>query len=118
MKTLYEVLVPTIYGYPKQTPIRTKHHKNWDAFVQSVTGGLTILSPASGRWLNKGIEYPEKVIPVRIMCEETIFDDAEERATIRDTSQIDKIIKFTLSHYRQKAVMYYKITNEVFIVTA
>ena len=34
MKTLYEVLVPTMFGFPKVKPISTKHHKNWDKEVQ------------------------------------------------------------------------------------
>lgn len=89
MKNLYEIIVPTKYGDTLK-PIKTKHHKKWDALVQAITGGLTILSPAKGKWIYKGVEYPEKVIPVRIMC---------------DSNDIKKIIAITLSHYRQKAVM-------------
>ena len=114
MKVLYEILVPTMFGYPFVTPISTKHHKNWDKEVQKITGGLTICKPAEGRWINKGIEYPERVIPVRIMCDESIPEGKYNFSK----SQINKIVQFTLSHYRQKAVMYYVISKEVNIVFA
>lgn len=99
---LYEVLVPTIYGDTKK-PIRTRHHKNWDKWVKQRTGGLTILTPAKGIWVNKGTDYTERVIPVRIMCTSQMILD---------------IVKFTTKHYRQKAVMYYLVTNECWIVEA
>jgi len=101
MKLLYEILVPTMYG-DTLTPIGTKHHKKWDERVQAISGGLTILSPARGKWIFKGVEYPERVIPVRIMCTE---------------SEMDEIVSITMSHYRQKAVMYYVLSTQVKIVT-
>lgn len=100
MKVLYEVLVPTMYG-DTQTPIGTRHHKHWDVRVQAISGGLTILSPARGKWIYKGVEYPERVIPVRIMCTEP---------------QINEIVRITIEHYRQEAVMYYVLSNDVHIV--
>lgn len=100
MKLLYEILVPTIYG-DTMKPISTKHHKSWDVRIQKISGGLTILSPAKGKWIYKGVEYPEKVIPVRVMCM---------------PSQMKEIVRITLEHYRQKAVMYYVLSNEVHIV--
>ena len=65
MKVLYEILVPTMFGYPKVTPICTRHHKNWDKEVIKITGGMTLMKPAEGRWVDKGELYPERVIPVR-----------------------------------------------------
>lgn len=113
MKVLYEILVPTIYGDTLR-PIRTAHHKNWDKRVIAITGGMTILSSARGKWTHEGVEYPEKVIPVRVMVEEREkecprFDGSKDY----DKSQITNIIKFTLSHYRQKAVMFYVVSNNV-----
>jgi hypothetical protein len=99
---LYEILVPTIYGDTLK-PIRTRHHKKWDERVQDITGGMTILAAARGKWICDGIEYPEKVIPVRIMCNE---------------AQMKRIVQITLEHYRQKAVMYYVLSSQVFIVNA
>jgi hypothetical protein len=118
MKVLYEILVPTQYGFPEVKPIRTVHHKQWDKYVQSITGGLTIMKPAQGRWIDEGVEYPERIIPVRVMVEESFipYDHAEPLgAGRRDNSQIEKIINFTLSHYRQKAVMYYIVSSRVII---
>ncbi len=109
MKILYEILVPTIYGDTLK-PIRTVHHKQWDKYIQSITGGLTILSSARGKWTHEGVEYPEKVIPVRVMisgCDETDV-----------CLQLQKIVHFTLSHYRQKAVMYYMVSSQVHVVYA
>lgn len=102
MKYLYEILVPTIYGDTLK-PISTKHHKVWDSRVQKISGGLTILSPGKGRWLYKGVEYPERVIPVRIMC---------------NPKEMVEIIKITITHYRQKAMMYYVLSNDVRVVHA
>lgn len=97
---LYEILVPTIYGDTRK-PIRTKHHKNWDSKIRSITGGLSIFQPAKGQWVHQNELYEERVIPVRIMCAE---------------NQINEIIDFTLSHYRQLAVMYYVVSNECHII--
>ena len=102
-KNLYEILVPTMYGMPEVKPIRTKHHKEWDKKVQQITGGLTILSPGIGKWTYKGVEYPERVIPVRIIC--TYFE-------------ILKIVDMTIKHYRQKAVMHYLVSSDVNITYA
>ena len=119
MKVLYEILVPTQYGYPEVKPIRTRHHKEWDKYVQSITGGLTIMKPVQGRWVDKGVEYPEKVIPVRVMVEEVPIRTGYDDDLIGyDRSQIEKIIQFTLSHYRQKAVMFYVVSNQVQVVYA
>lgn len=97
---LYEILVPTIYG-DTMKPIRTRHHKNWDKYVLKLTNGLTILKPGSGKWVYQGSEYFEKVIPVRIFCSE---------------KDMEKIVKFTLTHYRQHAVMFYVVSENCQIV--
>jgi len=113
MKVLYEILVPTIYG-DTMRPIRTAHHKEWDKQVISITGGMTILSSARGKWTHEGVEYPEKVIPVRVMVEEREKECRDFNGKVQyDKSQITRIIKFTLSHYRQKAVMFYVVSNDV-----
>jgi len=100
MKYLFEILVPTIYG-DTEKPIKTKHHKRWDEEVQKISGGLTILSPVKGKWMYKDTNHQERVIPVRIMCNE---------------SEMREIVRITMSHYRQKAVMYYVISEEVRII--
>ena len=99
---LYEILVPTIYGDTLK-PISTAHHKNWDAEVRKITNGLTILKPAKGQWLHESKLYEERTIPVRIAC---------------GPIQMNKIVDLTLRHYRQKAVMYYLISEDCHIVYA
>lgn len=99
---LYEILVPTIYGDTSK-PIRTRHHRKWDERVKKLAGGLTILTPAKGQWLHQGEEFNERVIPVRIMCEREVMT---------------KIVDITLAHYRQKAVMFYRLSEECTIVYA
>lgn len=96
---LYEILVPTIMN---KKPIRTRHHRQWDKYVQNISGGLTILKPNKGKWISpKSNElYEERSIPVRIAC---------------TRPQIDKIIDFTIMHYNQLAVMAYKLSTEVII---
>lgn len=96
---LWEILVPTKYG-DNEKPIRTKHHKNWDSYVRGVAGGLTLLTPQKGQWVYQDKLIEERVIPVKIAC---------------TRKQIDTIIEFTLTHYRQKAVMAYKLSDEVII---
>ncbi len=96
---LFEILVPTKYGHNGK-PISTKHHKNWDKYVRNISGGLTILTPGKGQWISKDELYEERVIPVRIMC---------------TTEQMDKIVAFSFTHYRQIAIMYYVLSDECFI---
>src|SRR5271157_4148641 len=91
-KELWEILVPTMSQDGKK-PFRTRHHKAWDKKVEKISGGLTILAPGNGVWVNEALTHRERMIPVRIMCNRT---------------QIDKIIDLTLDHYDQLAVMAYK----------
>lgn len=95
-------MVPTLYG-DTEKPIRTKHHKKWDEYVRNITGGLTITGVSKGQWVDPstGSLWLERIIPVQIAC---------------TPKQIEKIIEFTLNHYRQKAVMYCVLSNEVKIV--
>ena len=93
-RTLWEILVPTIMN---GKPVRTKYHKKWDEKVRSISGGLTILKPAKGQWISpSGQLFAERMIPVRISCSE---------------NDIEKIMAVTLDHYKQEAVMAYRISD-------
>ena len=97
--SLWEILVPTISNDGK--PYRTRFHKVWDRKVYEISGGLTILTPAKGRWISpEGTLFAERMIPVRIVA---------------SREQIDKIIDFTMKYYDQLAVMAYKVSEEVII---
>lgn len=104
---LYEILVPTEIdrgkvGGDKVVPIRTRYHRVWDEKVREISGGLTVMRPASGQWVDDdGKLYKERMIPVRIACTET---------------QIKEIAKFSLDFYMQKAVMCYEISENCFFI--
>jgi hypothetical protein len=94
---LYEILVPTAQNTGR--PIRTRMHREWDSQVRRITGGLTILTPARGQWVSPdGTQFNERMIPVRVMC---------------SSEQIERIADLTAGFYRQEAVMFYKISDEV-----
>ena len=104
---LYEILVPTVSNEGK--PYKTRYHRVWDNFVYELVGGITILRPAKGKWIDKSVIegdkflkvlYEERVIPVRIAC---------------TRSQLEKIIDYTIKYYNQIAVMAYKISEEVIV---
>jgi hypothetical protein len=82
----------------RNKPVSTSHHKEWDRYVSSLTGGLTVLKPARGQWVHNNELHEERVIPVRVAC---------------TTDEIDKIIDFTLNHYSQITVMAYKLSDLV-----
>ena len=100
MKQLWEILVPTVYNSGKS--VRTRHHKEWDKVVRSISGGLTIFAPVKGQWIcnSTGRLFCERMIPVRIACTE---------------KQIAKIAKFSIKHYKQLAIIVYRISDKVTI---
>lgn len=96
---LYEILVPTNRNDGR--PISARFHRIWDKKVMEISGGVTILSPAKGKWSSSDDElFDERMIPVRIACAE---------------GNIEKIINFTMDYYEQLAVMAYVISDEVII---
>lgn len=96
---LWEILVPCQYNNGK--PVRTRHHREWDKRVRQIAGGLTIMKPARGQWVHHGALFEERMIPVRIAC---------------DLVQISRIARITLLHYKQLAVMVYKVSDFCLVV--
>lgn len=98
-KKLYEILVPTTRNDGR--PIRTRYHRIWDEKIIEISGGMTILTPAKGRWVSPSNEmFRERMIPVRIICDE---------------SAIVEIIDFTIDYYEQEAVLAYIISENVIL---
>ena len=96
---LWEILVPTKTNEGKEIPIH--EHHDWDIKVRTIAGGLTIASPVKGQWTDKdGILFIERMLPIRIAC---------------PRQQIEQIADLTASHYKQKAIMYYLVSEEVYI---
>lgn len=97
---LWEILVPASNGKLK-IKFSYAHHKEFDNFVKSLSGGLTVLKSAKGEWESPSGElFTDRIIPVRIAC---------------SREDIEKIIDFTIEHYNQEAVMAYKLSDEVII---
>jgi len=99
MKELWEILVPKEND---GEDIAVPEHNIWDAKVRAITGGLTIHRSTKGNWISpEGELVVERMIPVRIACTET---------------QIHEIARMTKEFYRQDAVMYYRVSDKVFII--
>lgn len=100
-RMLWKVFVPTEFGDTRKI-IRKRHHKQWDQYVRKMAGGSTREPVANGEWIEPHTQklYAERIIPVYIYC---------------TRNQIDRIIDFTLKHYRQKAVMAYKVSDDVIL---
>ncbi len=99
MKELWEILVPKSNG---DGDIDISVHNIWDGKVRAITGGLTIHRSALGNWISpKGELVVERMIPVRIGCTE---------------EEIHQIGLMTKEFYRQEKVMYYRVSDKVFIV--
>lgn len=82
-------------------PFRLRFHRVWDQKVRAIAGGLTVLHPARGQWLAPdGTLFVERMIPVRVACTE---------------AQIQEIADLTASHYAQRAVMYYLVSDRAVI---
>lgn len=97
---LWEILVPTVRTVDGK-PIKTRYHRVWDKMVYNIAGGCTILEPTKGKWVAPGGElFEERMIPVRIACTK---------------EQIDIIVDLTLEYYDQKAIIAYKVSNEVIL---
>jgi len=96
--SLWEILVPATDNDGKEIPIKV--HQEWDGNVRLMTRGLTVMRSVKGQWTSpEGEVYVDKVIPVRI--------------AVDDWSVIDSIVDMTAEHYKQKAIMYYRLTDEV-----
>lgn len=100
MKSLWEILVPTIHRV-SQRPIRVRYHRVWDAAVRRICGGLTIAAPVKGEWLaSDGELFRDRMIPVRIVA---------------TREEIDVVVNMTLEYYDELAVLCYKLSDEVIL---
>lgn len=94
---LWEILVPRCTN--DGIEYRLEHHHEWDEKVRGLTGGITIMKPVKGQWINPDKKlFIEEMIPVRIYC--TDYD-------------IEKIIDYTLEHYDQEAILAYETSSRV-----
>jgi len=99
---LWEVLVPTVRNDGR--PFRLRYHRIWDEKVREISGGLTVMKPAKGQWIDPKTDdlYVDRTIPVRF---------------IATREQMLKIVDMTCIYYEQLAVLCYRIADEVIIRT-
>ncbi|MFQ5620389.1 MAG: hypothetical protein ACE5FT_00940 [Candidatus Nanoarchaeia archaeon] len=99
-KYLWEILVPDYDNEKNQYDL--EHHHEWDDYVRNIAGGLTIFKTGKGQWVSpEGELFKDVMIPVRIQC------------TIEEIIDIGR---FTVRHYTQKAVMFYRVGDLVEII--
>lgn len=102
MNYLWEILVPTVRNDGR--PFRLRYHKIWDEKVKEISGGLTIMKPAIGQWIDPetGDEYKDRTIPVRF---------------IANREKMKRIVAMTCIYYEQLAILCYRIADEVVMMT-
>ena len=94
--SLWQILIPTSMDGGE---IPLDHHAMWDAQVCILAGGLTILKGVKGKWNSpEDNTVHEGMIPVLVCC---------------TPEQLDAILDFTLTHYKQQEVLAFKISDEV-----
>lgn len=95
---MWEVLVPTVRNDGR--PFRLRYHKVWDAKLLEISGGLTIMKPALGQWVNPADHalFHDRVIPVRFLANE---------------EQKERIVDMTCIYYDQHAVLCYAVGEKV-----
>lgn len=100
-KVMWEILVPTISNEGK--PFRTRYHRVWDAKVKSISGGLTVIPPVKGAWVDPATEteYRERMIPVRILA---------------TREEMLEIVEYTKKYYDQIAVLAYVVSRDIILM--
>lgn len=98
-KKMWQILVPTMRRADDK-PIKTRYHRVWDEKVRAITGGLTILPPNRGQWIdpNDGNLFIERMIPVQFIATE---------------DEKDEIMDMTAVYYDQLAVLCWEISQNV-----
>ncbi len=95
---MWEILVP---ASNKEKEFTYEHHKAWDEFVISKSGGITVMRTAKGEWISpNNVRFKDRMIPVRVYCTGEV---------------IEEIVDFTIKHYDQEAVLAYRISDDVIL---
>ncbi len=101
MKRLYEMYIPITDNDGVDFP--RDYLLNWESSVVQVSGGVTIFASATGVWINPETneKVTEDVFPVRLSCE---------------PEHMEIIANFTKGYFHQDTVMYYEVSDKVFMV--
>lgn len=104
---LWEILVPTQINHPDPKlggvtfNVTVRYHRVWDKKVREIAGGLTIHPVVTGEWISpENTLFREKNIPVKIACNDY---------------QMYEIAAYTAEYYKQEAVMFYVVSENVII---
>lgn len=99
---LWEILVPTVRNDGR--PFRLRYHRVWDDKVRAISGGLTIMKPAIGQWVDPATSdiYRDRTIPVRFIATRT---------------QMQQIVAMSCIYYDQLAMLCYRIADEVVMMS-
>lgn len=98
-KSLWQIYVPVYDNNGNKIPV--SYHQKWDDIISDIAGGLTINKKSRGIWASQtGTIFKEEMIPVLVNC---------------SYNEMNVIAELTIRHYDQEAVMYYKVTDEIFI---
>lgn len=97
-RKLWEVLVPVTDRLGMTFTV--SFHQRWDQRITALVGGLSIHHPIKGRWRGADAQVAEEMIPVRIVA---------------TYAQMLDVVKLTAEHYNQKAVLAYKVSDEVLL---
>lgn len=99
MKKLYEILLPLTFNSGKK--ISKDHHQQFYTYVLNFSSGLTISKPLKGYWYNNKKLETEDVIFIRFTSTE---------------SEMLDIANFAKKHYLQKAIMCYRLSEDVHFI--
>lgn len=99
---LWEILVPTVRNDGR--PFRLRYHRVWDEKVRDISGGITIMKPAKGEWVDSdtGDLYADRTIPVRFVA---------------TREEMKRIVAMSCVYYDQLAMMCYKVSDDVTIMS-
>jgi hypothetical protein len=116
-KGMWEILVPTERRSAPGKFYTTRFHRVWDGKVREITGGLTVMVPARGQWVNPvtGQLFQERMIPVRIIATREEIEQMIPVRIIATREEIEQVVDLTLKYYDQIAVLCYKISDEVIL---
>ncbi len=96
---LFEILIPTHFN--NGPLILDEHHNKFYKEILDYSGGLTLSQPLIGYWDNSGSLEKETTFFLR-------FTSTDKQA--------EKIAKLAKIHYKQQAIMYYKLSDKVTFV--
>jgi hypothetical protein len=76
----------------------SRHHKRFYDLVLELSGGSTENSWSNGNWIDEGVLYQDRVVPLEFLA---------------TTEEAEKILAFACKHYDQSEILCYPISDRV-----